>query len=58
MLSDLTFAKVPYPVKYLRIFLFIISSLTFPMLRQLCPKHKDAKIFEKHLNPVILVFMG
>ena len=22
------------------------------------PKHKDAKIFEKHLNPVIVVFIG
>ena len=22
------------------------------------PKHKDAKIFENHLNPVILVFIG
>ena len=22
------------------------------------PKHKDAKNFEKHLNPVMLVFIG
>ena len=22
------------------------------------PKHKDAKIFENHLNPVMLVFIG
>ena len=21
------------------------------------PKHKDAKIFEKHLNPIMLVFI-
>ena len=33
--------------------------LTLPMLRgYFCPKHKDAKIFEKHLNPIILVFIG
>ena len=31
------------------------SSLNLPMLRLLnCPKHKDAKIFENHLNPVML----
>ena len=23
-----------------------------------CPKHKDSKIFENHLNPVMLVFIG
>ena len=23
-----------------------------------CPKHKDEKIFENHLNPVMLVFIG
>ena len=30
--------------------------LTLPMLRgYFCPKHTDEKIFEKHLNPVMLV---
>ena len=24
----------------------------------ICPKAKDAKILEKHLNPVMLVFIG
>ena len=29
------------------------------MLRLLiCPKHKEAKIFENHLNPGMLVFIG
>ena len=28
------------------------------MLRLLSSKHKEAKIFENHLNPVILVFIG
>ena len=23
-----------------------------------CPKRKDAKLFENHLNPVMLVFIG
>ena len=23
-----------------------------------CPKDKDAKVFENHLNPVMLVFIG
>ena len=27
------------------------------MLRLLCPKHKDAKIYVNHLNPVMLVFI-
>ena len=33
-------------------------ALTLLMLENFCPKHKDAKIFEKHLNPVMLVFIG
>ena len=34
------------------------SELTLPMLRlNYDPKHKDAKIFEKLLNPIILVFI-
>ena len=32
--------------------------LTLPMLRLLRPKHKDANIIEKQLNPVILLFIG
>ena len=31
--------------------------LTLPILRLLSYKHKDAKISEKHLNPVMLVFI-
>ena len=23
-----------------------------------CPKHKDANVFENHLNPVMLLFIG
>ena len=34
-----------------------IKLLTLPMLRLPYPKHKDAKIFEKYLNPVMLVFI-
>ena len=33
-------------------------NLTLPKLRLLGPKHKDAKTFENHLNPVMLVFIG
>ena len=29
-----------------------------PMLRLLSPKLKDTKVFENHLNPVMLVFIG
>ena len=32
--------------------------LTLPMLRLLLSKHKDVKIFENHLNPVMLIFIG
>ena len=32
-----------------------ILIFTLPVLRS---KHKDAKIFENHLNPLILVFIG
>ena len=28
------------------------------MLRPLLSKHKTAKIFEKHLNPILFVFIG
>ena len=39
--------------------LHVKCTLTLPMLRLLIrPKHKDAKIFEKDLNPVMLVFIG
>ena len=32
--------------------------LTLPMLRlYFCSKHKNVKIYEKHLNPVLLVFI-
>ena len=34
------------------------EALTLPMLRLLCPKHKDAQIIENHLNPAMLVFIG
>ena len=35
------------------------ACLTLPMLRLLSSKHKDAKkIFENHLNPVLLVCIG
>ena len=34
------------------------SFLSLPILRLLCPKDQDAKIFEKLLNPVNLVFIG
>ena len=36
----------------------ICTFVTLPMLRLLSSKHKDAKIFENHLNPVMLVFIG
>ena len=32
-------------------------SLALPMLRYFCLKHKDPKIFENHLNPVMLEFI-
>ena len=32
--------------------------LTLTMLDYFLPKLKDAKIFENHLNPVMLVFIG
>ena len=32
--------------------------LTLPVLRLLLPNHKDAKPFENHSNPVMLVFIG
>ena len=32
-------------------------TLTLPMLRLFRP-HRDTKIFENHLNPVMLVFIG
>ena len=35
-----------------------ILPLTLPMLRLLSPKAQGCKIFENHLNPVILVFIG
>ena len=34
------------------------TQLTLPMLRLLSSKHKDANIFENHLNAVMLVFIG
>ena len=34
------------------------GNLTLPMPRLLSPKNKDAHIFESHLNPVMLVFIG
>ena len=34
-----------------------LEGLTFPMLRLLCPKHNDAKIFENHSSTVMLVFI-
>ena len=33
-------------------------SLILPMLRLFLSKHKDAKILENNLNPVMLVFIG
>ena len=30
----------------------------FPMRSYFRPKHKDAKYFENHLNPIMLVFIG
>ena len=35
-----------------------IPSKPIQRLGYVCPKQKDAKIFEKHLNPVTLVFIG
>ena len=35
--------------------------LTLPMnakAKFICAKHKDTKIFENHINPVMLVFIG
>ena len=48
-----------YKVKQQRLWGDLSQShkLTLPMLRPHSPKHKDAKIFENHLNPVILVFI-
>ena len=37
--------------------IFVIH-LTLPMLQILRPKHKDTKLFENHLNPVMMVFIG
>ena len=36
------------------------NGVTLPMMKLLyiSPKHKDAEIFENHLNPVMLVFIG
>ena len=34
------------------------GNLTLPMPRLLSPKNKDAQVFESHLNPVMLVFIG
>ena len=36
----------------------VVTSLTLPMLRLLSPKLKDADIFENHLDPDVLVFIG
>ena len=36
---------------------FILTKLTLLMLRLLHPKHKNAKLFENHLNPVMFVFI-
>ena len=50
-----TFAKVP---QYALQNQSINTSLILPMLRLiLCPKHKEAKMFENHLNHVMLVFI-
>ena len=38
--------------------LIIVVPLTLPMLRLLQPKNKDTNTCEKHLYPVILVFIG
>ena len=36
-----------------------IKTLTLAILKAtFCPKYKNAKIFENHLNPVMLVFIG
>ena len=35
-----------------------LQILNLPMLRLLPSKSKDGKMFEKHLNPVMLVFIG
>ena len=32
--------------------------LTIPVISYFCPKHKDLKIFENHLNLVTLGFIG
>ena len=37
--------------------LFQVSQ-PFHCLGYFCPKHTDTKIFENHLNPVMLVFIG
>ena len=36
----------------------VLVDYSSPLLRLLSSKHKDAKISEKHLNPVMLVFIG
>ena len=56
---------------YLRIFysynMHVVSSIVWTLVRFINPsnaeatciqKHKDANIFENHLNPVMLVFIG
>ena len=35
-----------------------LLTLTMLRLQKFCPKHKKANIFENHLNPVMLVFIG
>ena len=45
-------------VNFIKILKAIDQSLTLPMLRLLSQKHMDAKIFEKHLNAVMLVLIG
>ena len=36
----------------------LIGVFHIVLRRYFCPKHKEAKIFKKHLNPVVLIFMG
>ena len=35
----------------------MVNGLTLPILKGFCPKHTNAKIYENHLNPVMLVFI-
>ena len=37
---------------------FILSIWPFQCWGHFCPKHKDTNIFENHLNPVMLAFIG